>query len=183
MRQFKDEQDRCWEITVTVATLRRVRNELRTEGNARFELMDLASVGSPVFERVMTDPVELCDVLYAVCLPQAKERGVDAEQFGELLSGDVLGDATRALLEAIADFSPSPAIRAALGKEISALFEATEKVHRTIAESIDPTTLTSSIEEAYRGLLTPAATTGSPASDAQASSGSSLGDSPSANSS
>lgn len=183
MRQFKDGQDRTWDVTVTVATLRRVRNELQGPDGTRFELMDLASVGSPAFQRVMEDPIELCDVLYAVCLPQAKERGLDADRFGELLAGDVLREATNALLGSIADFSPSPAIRAALGREMNALMEATERVHRKIGEAMDETTLTTAIEEAYEASLRQGATTGTPASERPGSSESSRGDTPSASSS
>lgn len=171
MASFKDRTGTIWEFDVTVATLRRVRDQVKHEGGGRFELLDLANVDSETFRAVMADPSRICDILFAVCLPLARERGVTDEAFGELLAGDSLQEATAALLEGIASFSPSPALRAALGKEFRALMTSTENVHRKLAGSIDETTLTAAIEAAYEAELRRQATSGgSPASAAQASS-------------
>ena len=197
MARFKDTKGDEWEFDITVATLRRVRGVVQNPDGSRFELMDLASPGSPTYQRVMKDPVELCDVLFVVCDRQARERSVDADAFGERLAGDSLAAAIVAFLEALASFSPSPAIRAALGKEMRALMAATENVHRRLDAAIDESSLTANLEAAYEASLkrtTTGATeqgdgaptdsaTGSSASGAPPSSGSNHGASPSASSS
>jgi hypothetical protein len=48
----------------------------------------------------------LVNTLYAVCKPQAEERSVTEEQFGELLVGDTIEQAAEALVRGIIDFFP-----------------------------------------------------------------------------
>jgi hypothetical protein len=169
MPKFKDSKGRDWDVDITVAVVRRVRNEVKGTDGKGFELLELADVGSETFRRVLADPVQLGQVLFVVCLPQAREAGIDRDQFEDALAGDSLADGTRALLESIAAFSPSPAIRAALGKEMRALTEATERVHRRLADSIDEASMTSSLETLYAAQLA-AAASGSSASAAPPSS-------------
>jgi hypothetical protein len=59
-------------------------------------------------------PVLLCDVIYVVCKPQADEQNVSDEDFGRAMAGDAIEHATRALLEELVGFSPSPRDRANL---------------------------------------------------------------------
>ena len=54
-------------------------------------------------EDLSTDPMLMCDILFAVCKPEA---GLSAEDFGCGLAGDAIEFATDALLEAITDFFP-----------------------------------------------------------------------------
>ncbi|RMF73574.1 MAG: hypothetical protein D6744_15460 [Planctomycetota bacterium] len=56
--------------------------------------------------RLADDPVLLVNTLYAVCRPQAEERGISDETFGELLVGDAIEAAAAALVRGIADFFP-----------------------------------------------------------------------------
>ena len=51
-------------------------------------------------------------MLYVVCKTEADANGVTDEQFGEAMAGDAIDQATKALLEEIVDFSPSPRDRA-----------------------------------------------------------------------
>jgi hypothetical protein len=99
MTHFTDNQGRTWVLTVNVDAIKRVR-----------QLTDvdlLTVVGGDLLERLAEDPVLLCDVLFALCKPEADAKQVSDEDFGRSMSGDAIETATTALLEAIADFFPS----------------------------------------------------------------------------
>jgi hypothetical protein len=98
MQTFNDTQGRAWQVDVTVETIKRVK------GLLGLDLLEI--VGGDLAERLSTDPILLCDVLYAVCKPEAEQRNVSDEEFGRGLAGDAIDAATGALLEALVDFFP-----------------------------------------------------------------------------
>ena len=111
MATFTDNSGRTWTVQVNVETIRRAR--------AMVEVDLLDTAGGEVLERLITDPVLLCDVLYALCKEQADQQGVTDEQFGRAMAGDVIDQATEALLEELSGFFPSRKrrlVRAALQK-------------------------------------------------------------------
>lgn len=97
MQKFTDATGRDWPVTITVGTVRRVRQLVD---------VDLLKLDEALLKRLATDPVELANVLYVICEPTCDERGISDEQFGELLGGDVIDQATEAFIEAIIDFFP-----------------------------------------------------------------------------
>lgn len=99
MSSFTDESDRKWVLRVDVAAIKSVRDALK------FNLGDLGETADN-FLRLADDPCLLCDVLYLLCEDQAKERNISDTDFGRLLAGDVIFNATVALEEAITDFFP-----------------------------------------------------------------------------
>jgi hypothetical protein len=101
MHLFKDTTNREWQISITVNSVKRVRD--LAEG---FDLLKVVE-DSGVIARLTSDPFILVAVLYALVKPQADAQGVTPEGFGEALgSGDVLAAAADAVLEEIADFFP-----------------------------------------------------------------------------
>src|SRR5512137_1077238 len=96
---WKDPHGRHWFTPITVGAIKRAK-EL-----AGVNLLDVFD-GTLLF-RLADDPVLLVNTLYAVCKPQADERGVTDEQFGELLAGDTFEQAVQALVEGLASFFPS----------------------------------------------------------------------------
>lgn len=84
---------------MTVGTLKRVRDLVDVN------LLDVFD--GVLLTRLADDPVLLANTLYAVCKPQADERGVTDEAFGELLVGDTIERAAEALVHGIAGFFPS----------------------------------------------------------------------------
>ena len=111
MKTFADNAGRTWTVTVNVDAVRRVRNLLNVD------LLEV--VEGKLLERLVGDPVLLCDLLYALCKPEADARGVTAEDFGRAMAGDAIDGATQALLEELVDFFPSSRRRLlakALGK-------------------------------------------------------------------
>ncbi len=106
MRTFTDNAGRNWTLAINVDAIKRVRGLLEVD------LLEI--VEGRLIERLYRDPVLLCDVVYAVCKPEADAKGVSDEDFGRSMAGDAIEHATRALLEDLVLFSPSPRDRANL---------------------------------------------------------------------
>ena len=131
MRTFKDNQGREWTVEITVAAIKRVR------GLAGVDLMEVLEGSNGLIERLVRDPVLLCDVIYAACKPQADERQVSDEMFGASMAGDAIEHATAALLEELVDFCPSPRDRANLGRVLKATREVMDKARDVVERRID----------------------------------------------
>ena len=132
MKTFTDNAGRDWVIEINVASLKQVKGLTGTD------LIALAvSMDTSVAERLASDPILLCDVLYAVCKPQADERGVSDEEFGRAMAGDAIESATVALLEDIVGFCPSPRDRAALGRVLTAMRNARDKARDLVDKNLD----------------------------------------------
>lgn len=99
MKTFNDTLGRTWTVTINVDAIRRVRSLLN------INLLD--AVEGKLLERLVTDPVLLCDILFSLVQPEAQAKNVTDEDFGRALGGDVLDHATTALLEELVDFFPS----------------------------------------------------------------------------
>lgn len=100
MKTFSDNAGRAWTVTINVECIKRVRTLLHVN------LLD--AVEGQLIERLVTDPVLLCDCVYAVCKPEADARGITDEDFGRAMAGDVIEHACTALLEELVDFFPQP---------------------------------------------------------------------------
>lgn len=96
---WKDANGREWSTAINVTTVKRVQEI------AGVLLTDAADTN--LIERLYGDVVLLANVLWGVCRPVAESRGVTAEQFGELLSGDVIDKACESLMEDLVGFFPS----------------------------------------------------------------------------
>jgi len=110
MHSFKDNRNRTWAIELNVDAVKRVKG-----------LLDVDLMTAPegeLVERLAGDPVLLCDVIYAVCKPQAEGQGIGDEDFGKAMAGDAIDAATTALLEELVDFFPT-ARRAVLRKTLA----------------------------------------------------------------
>lgn len=104
MKDFQDKESRTWPLSLNVRTLREIKRRVKTGKNKPIDLMELI-FGDLVFE-FLADAFMLSDILWVCCERQAKEFGVSEDKFFELLEGEVLEDAQRALLGAITDFFP-----------------------------------------------------------------------------
>lgn len=126
---FTDTQGRAWTIDVTVTALRRVNALVGVD-------LAQAFTKPAVLGELIDNPVALADVLYALCQPQAKERGVSDEQFGEGLAGDVINAATWALLEGLRSFQRSPAAREAIGRLMTAMKRQEQAREQRVREAL-----------------------------------------------
>jgi hypothetical protein len=98
MKTFNDNAGRTWTVTVNVDAIKRVKSLLSVN------LMEI--VEGKLLERLVSDPVLLCDVIYAVCKPEADAKAISDEDFGRAMAGDAIDLATTALLEELVDFFP-----------------------------------------------------------------------------
>lgn len=98
MRRFTDNTGRTWLIEITVATIKRVR--------ALCDIDLLQAIDGNLLETLITDPITLCDCVYAICQPQAEEAGITDTAFGQAMAGDALEQATEMVLEELVDFFP-----------------------------------------------------------------------------
>ena len=98
MKTFNDNAGRTWTVTINVDAIKRVKSLLSVNL--------LEAVEGKLLERLVSDPVLLCDVIYAVCKPEADAKGVSDEDFGRSMAGDAIDLATTALLEELCDFFP-----------------------------------------------------------------------------
>lgn len=129
MRTFKDNAGREWTIDINVAALKRVR------GLIGVDLMKV--IEGELVDKLIRDPVLLCDVIYAVCKPQADERKVVDEDFGRSMAGDAIDAATTALLEDLVSFCPSPTDRANLERVIQGARDVMEKARQLVKTRLD----------------------------------------------
>ena len=128
MRSFKDNKEREWNISVNVASIKRVRDEC--------ELDLLKIVEGTLIDKLMTDPVLLVDVLFVLCRPQVKELDITDEDFGEAMAGDAIEHAVIAFLDALVDFCPSPRDREHLGQVVKTTQEVMEKARDLTEQEI-----------------------------------------------
>jgi hypothetical protein len=158
MKTFNDNAGRTWTIAINVDAIKRVRGLLD---------VDLLSIlDGKLIERLYRDPVLLCDVVYAVCKPEADAKEVSDEEFGRAMAGDAIEHATKALLEELVGFCPSPRDRANLQRVLETTWSVMDKARDVIEASL----ATVNTEEIVAQVL---ATSGSSSGAAPASSASS----------
>lgn len=100
MRTFNDNAGRTWTVAINVDAMKRVRSLCDVD------LMDVVSDGGKLLDRLIADPVLLCDVIFAVCREEADAKGISDADFGRAMAGDPIDHATNALLEELVDFFP-----------------------------------------------------------------------------
>jgi hypothetical protein len=98
MQTFTDNAGRTWTIAITVDAVKRVKSLLSVN------LME--AVEGHLLEKLVADPVLLCDVIYAICKPEADAKIISDEEFGRAMAGDAIDLGTQALLEELCDFFP-----------------------------------------------------------------------------
>ena len=99
MKTFTDNAGRTWTVAINVESIKRVKTLLSVN------LLD--AIEGKLLEQFVSDPVLLCDCVYAICKPEADTKNVSDEEFGRAMAGDAIDGATTALLEELVDFFPS----------------------------------------------------------------------------
>jgi hypothetical protein len=126
MKVFRDARGREWYVSVNVTSIKRVK--------ALVGVNLLDALGGDLAERLTTDTILLCDVLFALCKPEADTKGITDADFGESLHGEVLDPASVALIEEIIDFFPNERDRAALRRTMQ-LAQTVRNKARTLVET------------------------------------------------
>ena len=143
MKTFNDNAGRTWTVTVNVDAIKRVKSLLSVN------LME--AVEGKLLERLVSDPVLLCDVIYAVCKPEADAKAVSDEDFGRSMAGDAIELATTALLEELCDFFPQQR-RKLLHKALEKLRKLESMALTAAADRLDSPELQAKFDEALKGI-------------------------------
>jgi len=143
LKTFKDTEGREWTVSITVDSIKRVKSLLD------LDLLDLDN--GQVIERLVADPVLLCDTIYVICKPQADQRGVSDQEFGRAMAGDAIDHATTALLEDFCDFFPSRK-RQVLQRALAKLKEVELKMIAAADQRISDPALDEMIERVIGGI-------------------------------
>jgi len=169
MRQFKDNAGRTWTVEINVATLKRVR------GLTGVDLMQV--IEGTLIEKLIRDPVLLCDVVYAVCKPEADAATprVSDEEFGKAMAGDAIEAATSALLDELISFCPSPRDRANLGRVLQATNRVMDKARDLTEKRIQTLTSESELDKLVNRMVPEPLTSGSSSTSAPEPSASTQG--------
>jgi hypothetical protein len=137
MHSFVDNSRRTWEVAINVAAVKRIR------GLLGIDLYALVDDGFKSLSKLVSDPVNLADVLYCLCKDQADKQSISDEDFGRALAGDAITQAADAFVEELIDFFPDARARASLRKAIEAGKTVRDKVlshAEKILDSIDTET-------------------------------------------
>lgn len=138
MRTFQDSAGRTWTLSVTVDAVKRVRDLLKED------LLDVESV----LQRLMLDPVLLCDTIYCICKPQADAMQISDAQFAQAMAGDVIAHAKTALIEEIIDFFPDKMDRENLRIALQRFNAMANRAKELIKKKLESPTLSREIEAA-----------------------------------
>ncbi len=147
MRTFKDNAGREWTVELNVAALKRVRSLVSVD------LMQV--IEGELIEKLIRDPVLLCDVVYAVCKPQADAKNVSDEDFGKAMAGDAIEAATGAVLDELISFCPSPRDRANLGRVLQATNRVLDKARDLTEKRIETLTSESELDRLVNRMAPP----------------------------
>lgn len=144
MKTFTDNAGRTWNVEINVAAIKRVR------GLTEVNLLDI--IAGTLIEKLVRDPVLLCDVVYAICKPQADDKQISDEEFGRAMAGDAIEHATAALLEELVSFCPSPRDRKNLGRVLEATRKVMDKARDVVEAKLDSGALEKAAERALAEL-------------------------------
>ena len=98
MKTFTDSAGRTWTVSLTLDSVKRVRDLLGVN------LLELDQGEPPLLTRLGTDVILLCDVIFAILKPQADAAGVSDAAFGAALGGEVIMAAQKAFYEELVGF-------------------------------------------------------------------------------
>jgi len=142
VKTFTDNADRSWNVEINVAAVKRVRDL------AGVDLLEI--VEGKLIQKLISDPILLCDIIYVVCKPQADERSISDEDFGRAMAGDAIEHATAALLEELVSFCPSPRDRKNLGHVLEKTNRVMDKAREYVEQKLDTIEIDQVVEEAVR---------------------------------
>lgn len=97
MHQFTDNAGKTWGITLTIQSVKEIRDICK---------VDLVADDIGEMLKQLSDPVLLIDVLFVCVRHQADSAGVSPEEFGRSFVGDTLEVASAAFIDELLDFFP-----------------------------------------------------------------------------
>lgn len=151
MEEFKDNTGRLWRLSINVRRIKEIRDELKID-LLDFKIDENDKESIPELFEQLSDAVALVDTLWILCRVQAKEREVTDEQFGALLTGDAIEEASDKFLEELANFFPK-----SRGDHLRTMFGMVKQIEvkmlEGVGEKLNSPKLEESIESAVAGIL------------------------------
>ena len=144
--KFTDTKGDEWAVALNVSAIKAVRNHLG------IDLLNLDD--GQLILKLTSDPISLVDVIYVLCMDQAEAKGVSDSQFGARMAGDVIADATEAMLEALVSFIPNPRDRANMAKVLKKSEEVMEATRDLVDKEIEAGVLDQIVQNALGELST-----------------------------
>ena len=152
MKEFRDTESRTWKVSVSVGTIKAVREALNidlcavTQGEA---------AGKKTLTSLIIDPIQVCNILFVLCRRQADEQKVSDEDFGRAMGGKSLAEGRAALLEELVNFTPDPREQKVVAEQIRKLQELKNKAYERTLARINSPELESLINEQLDNLYKP----------------------------
>ncbi|OHB56829.1 MAG: hypothetical protein A2Y07_06875 [Planctomycetes bacterium GWF2_50_10] len=98
MKTFQDSAGRTWTISMTVDSVKRVRDLMK------INLIEPESGDPPLLTRLGMDDLLMLDVIYCLIQPQAEQLNISDTDFAKALGGDAVLSAINAFYEEMVDF-------------------------------------------------------------------------------
>lgn len=151
MAQFTDAVGRVWSLELDLTTADEI---MAAHG---LDLLDLENADE-TYKHLNFKAKLVVDVVWDLVAPVAKAKNITPEDFRRAMKPTAIRAAKEAVLEAIADFSPSPEVAEAMRK----LFRAAEKKMTSALAAISEDALTDAMSAASAG-NSPASSASTPA--------------------
>lgn len=126
MATWKDKNGKEWNCEITVKVLKQIKQRLNVD------FMDITNA----VKKLMTDVYFLCDSLYIVHEEECQRNGLSDEDFGALLVGETIDNATKALIDSLICFFPTQQ-REMLEKITKKREAVTAEIYRQMGTEID----------------------------------------------
>jgi hypothetical protein len=143
VKTFIDNAGRTWALQINVSAVKRVR------GLVGIDLYKLIDDGLEPLAKLVSDPVDLADVLYCLVRDEADAKQISDEEFGRALAGDAITAAADAFVEELIDFFPEARARAALRKTV----QAGKQVRSKVLEHLEGLVQTLDVDSAASRLI------------------------------
>lgn len=98
MEKIKLSSGKTVDLSISAGSVELVKNQLKVS------LVDLGSTG--VIEKMMDDPMLLCNVMYLLCKRSCDEQKISADDFAYGLEGKEIEECTRLFIEELINFLP-----------------------------------------------------------------------------
>ena len=98
MKAFTDSAGRTWSFSITIDSIRRVKELLG------INITEVDAGTPPLLVLIGTDELTLINIVFCLIKPQADELGVTDEEFGRHIDGAAILGAQTALYEEFTDF-------------------------------------------------------------------------------
>ena len=98
MKTFQDSAGRTWTLSMTVDSVKRVRDLMQ------INLIEPEAGDPPLLTRLGMDDLLMLDVIYYLIRPQAEQLNISDSDFAKALGGDAVLSAINAFYEEMVDF-------------------------------------------------------------------------------